>query len=141
MSKQNKNRIKLNIPINQGKKFKLPETIEMPDYDYPIFCFRHLHPDHNLDGCTNDEKKSLIEKIVKLSQLSWLDMQNTQRHGLGTEKILISSIKPKCPDFITDDVTYLLALRFDGRKPILGHRDRFVFHVIFIDNKFSVYNH
>jgi hypothetical protein len=139
MSKHKK--IKIDIPLNQGKQFKIPQKIEMPDFDYPIFCFKHLHKNHDLDKCTDAEKKSLMEKIVKLSQLTWLDIQNADRHGLGTEKIAVSSIKPAIPAFITEDVKFLLALRFDGKKPVLGHRDRFVFHVIFIDRDFTVYKH
>lgn len=82
-----------------------------------------------------------MEKLVKLSQLSWIDIQNSPRHGLGTEKIAINAIKPNCPEFITEDVSFLLALRFDGKKPILGHRNKFIFHVLFIDRDFTVYNH
>jgi hypothetical protein len=139
MSKLKK--IKGNIPLNQGKLIKGPQKIEMPDLDYPVFCFKHLHKDHNLDKCEESEKKSLIEKIVKLSQLSWADIQNAPRHGLGSEKISIDSIKPSCPSFLTDDVKFLLSLRFDGKKPMLGHRNRFIFHVLFIDRDFTVYDH
>ncbi len=139
MSKQKK--INRNIPINQGKLIKAPQIIEMPDLDYPIFCFKHLHKHHNLDKCEESEKKSLIEKIVKLSQLSWADIQNAHRHGLGSEKIAISSIKPSRPSFLTDDVKFLLSLRFDGMKAMLGHRNRFIFHVLFIDRDFTVYDH
>ena len=128
------------IQLNQGKHIRVP-TIEMPDFDYPIFCFKHLHKDHDLDKCTEFEKKALMEKVVKLSQLSWKDIQNAPRHGLGTEKIAINSIRPSCPSFITEDVEHLLALRFDGMKPVLGHRNRFVFHLIFIDRDFTVYKH
>ena len=131
----------LNIPLRQGKSFKIaPKTVEIVDYDYPIFCFKHLHKDYDLDQCTDSEKKSLMEKLVKLSQLSWIDIQNSPRHGLGTEKIAINAIKPNCPEFITEDVSFLLALRFDGKKPILGHRNKFIFHVLFIDRDFAVYN-
>jgi hypothetical protein len=136
MSKFNKN-----IPIKQGRKFEIKPSVEMPDYDYPIFCFKHLHNNHNLEKCTDDEKKSLMEKVVQLSQMSWLDIQNAPRHGLGTEKIDRNALRPACPSFITDDVGFLLALRFQGKKPILGHRDRFIFHVIFIDRDFTVYKH
>ena len=138
MSKQKK--FKANITLNQGKNVRL-DTQEILEFNYPIFCFKHLHKDHDLDKCNETEKKSLIEKIVKLSQLTWNDIQNAPRHGLGTEKIAINAIKPSCPSFITDDVKHLLAIRFDGLKPILGHRNRFVFHVLFIDRVFSVYNH
>jgi hypothetical protein len=138
MSKQ---RINVNIPINQGKKVKAQTTEEILDLDYPVFCFKHLHKKHDLDKCEDTEKKSLIEKIVTLSQLSWKDIQNSPRHGLGSEKIAISSIKPSCPPFITDDVKHLLAIRFDGMKPMLGHRNKFIFHILFLDRDFTVYKH
>mgnify|MGYP006325550845 CR=1 FL=1 len=133
---------KLKPPLNQGKKFGIKEEmIEVPHYDYPIFCFKHLHRNHNLDKCDSEEKKALIEKVVVLSQMSWQQIQQAPRHGLGSEKIAISSIKPKCPPFITDDVKFLLSVRFQGKKPFLGHKDRFIFHVIFIDRDFTVYSH
>lgn len=36
---------------------------------------------------------------------------------------------------------FLLVLRILGKKPFIGHRNKFVFHILYIDNKFSVYNH
>jgi hypothetical protein len=139
MSKHKK--IKANIPLNQGKNVKLQSTTEMPDFDYPIFCFKHLHKEHDLEKCDDSEKKSLMEKIVTLSQLSWSNIQVAPKHGLGSEKINIKSIKPSRPSFITDDVTFLLAVRFQGKKPMIGHRHKFVFHIIYIDRDFTVYNH
>ncbi|RDI13219.1 hypothetical protein [Flavobacterium sp. AG291] len=115
--------------------------ISMPDHKHPVFCFKHVHPDHNLNECTADEKVSLLEQIVRLSQMTWDEIERTHRHGMGSEKIEVNSLKVKCPEFITDDVNYLLSLRFQGKKPFLIHRDRFICHVIFIDNKFSVYKH
>ncbi len=138
-----KNRIKQHPSITQGKRFaiKEEELVSMPGYDYPIFCFKHIHKDFSLENCNTEEKKSLIEKVASLSQMTWQNIMEAPRHGLGTEKIKITSLKFKCPSFITEDVTYLLALRFQGKKPILGHRDRFIFHIIVIDTKFNAYNH
>lgn len=125
-------------------KFKHTPTdsrISMPDHKHPIFCFRYLQADHDFEKCEADEKRQFLEQMMRLSKMTWEEINLAPRHGLGSEKISMASIKPKCPDFITDDVNYLLALRFDGKKPFLVHRDRFIAHVIFIDNKFSVYNH
>ncbi|MGE0561963.1 MAG: hypothetical protein AB7O47_09115 [Flavobacteriales bacterium] len=139
MSKKKFNRTKLKD--NNNPKIVYPDTIQVVNYDYPIFCFRHLHKNYNLDNCDEKEKSSLIEQMAKLSQLTWKDIQNSNRHGIGSEKIAVNSIKTALPKFITEDVEFLLALRFQGKKPFLVHRDRFICHVIFIDNKFTVYNH
>lgn len=134
------NRINNPHDINKGKNIKIA-TVQIPNYDYPIFCFKHLHKDHHLDHCTSDEKKSFIERLVLLSQMTWEQIKLAPRHGLGTEKIAVGSIKKGVPSFITEDVTFLLALRFDGKKPFIGHRNQFIFHVIFIDRDFTCYNH
>jgi hypothetical protein len=115
--------------------------IEVKNHKHPIFCFKYQHKDFDISKCTNDEKVSLLEQVGRLSQLTWEQITTTQRHGLGTEKINRDSLNVNCPAFITNDVKYLLAIRFQGKKPFLIHRDRFIAHVVFIDNKFSVYNH
>ena len=116
-------------------------TIEMENFKHPIFCFKHIHKDHNIAKCTDEEKISLLEQLSNLSQLTWDQIKDTGRHAIGTEKIDRKSLKVKCPTFITDDVSYLLAIRFQGFKPFLIHRNRFIAHIIFIDSKFSVYKH
>lgn len=124
-----------------GKNIKAPDTIQIQDFTHPVFCFKYLHKDHNLERCDANERRSLIEQLVKLSQLGWEEIKLSPRHGLGSEKIAVSSIKPSIPSFITEDVKFLLAFRFQGKKPIVGHRNKFIFHIIFIDRDFTVYKH
>lgn len=115
--------------------------VQMPNHKHPVFCFKHLQKGFNFEKCTADEQRLFLNQIVKLSQMTWEEIERSPRHGMGTEKISKDSIKPNFPAFLTDDVNYLLALRFQAKKPFLVHRDRFICHVIFIDNNFSVYNH
>jgi hypothetical protein len=115
--------------------------IKIKNHKHPIFCFRYQHKDFNILDCNADEKVSLIEQMCRLSELTWEDIKLAPCHGLGAEKIYKDRLKAKCPEFITDDVQYLLAFRFQGKKPFLVHRDRFIAHVIFIDNKFTLYKH
>jgi hypothetical protein len=127
--------------LSGGKKIKAPVEIQIQDFKHPVFCFKYLHKDHNLDKCDPDERRSLIEQVVRLSQLEWQTLTTTHRHGMGSEKIAVTSIKPNLPNFITEDVSFLLAFRFQGLKPIVGHRNKFIFHIIFIDRDFTVYKH
>jgi hypothetical protein len=62
------------------------------------------------------------------------------RHSIGTEKIDRSSIRPAIPPSVTEDVT-LLAMRFNGLKPMVGYRDGRVFYVLFLDRDYTVYPH
>ena len=126
---------------NQGKHVKVTPTVEIQNFEHPIFCYRHLHKDYCLEQCDQDEKKSLMERFVTLSQMTWQQISQAHRHGLGYEKIAIGGLSAKCPPFITEDVTHLLAFRYQGKKPFLGHRNRFILHVIFIERDYTLYDH
>lgn len=72
--------------------------------------------------------------------MSWLEIRNAPRHGLGTEKISRDSLKVIVPASITEDVQFL-ALRFSGMKPMVGFRRNEIFHVVWLDRAFSLFNH
>jgi hypothetical protein len=133
---------KIKNPDQQGgKKIRPPALIQIEQLEHPVFCFKYIHKDHGLTNCSDEEKRALLDKLFQLSQMTWQEIQLAPRHGTGSEKINRGSINPSIPSFITDDVQFLLALRFDGKKPMLIHRNKFIMHIIFIDNTFSVYNH
>lgn len=126
---------------NKGKNIKQPDD-KYNNMNYPVFCFKHLSKKYHLDYCTDSEKKCLMEQLVLLSSMTWNEIQLASKHGTGSEKIELSSLKDtQIPISFTDDVGHLLALRFDGKKPIVGFRNGFIFHVFFIDRDFTLYNH
>jgi hypothetical protein len=126
---------------DDGKRIKATQENQTPyQFDYPIFCFRHIHRIYGLEQCTANEKSALIDRLYKLSQLTWQQISITQRHGFGFEKIEQTSIKTEMPKHITKDVT-LYSFRFDGLKPFVGYRSTYIFHIVFIDRDFTLYNH
>jgi hypothetical protein len=129
-----------NILPEEGKfikKSKLsPETI-----NYPVFCFKYIHRDYHLDKCTNDEKRKFIEQILLISSNSWEQLQLAPKHGVGSEKISSNSIRANIPNHFSEEVGTLLAFRFDGKKPFIGFRNGFIFHIFYIDRDFTLYNH
>ena len=127
--------------LAESDKLKAPDSAAVPTLDYPVFCFKHLQSGHNVGDCSQQDKIDLIERLSKLSTLTWDQIRLAPRHGFGTEKIALNSIHPTVPTFISEDVDHLLALRFSGLKPFLGLRRGPVFHIIFIDHGFDVYNH
>ena len=125
-----------------GSTSRIKENEILDDkINYPVFCFKYLHRNYNIDKCENDDKIKFIEQIIKLSGLTWQDIEYSQRHGLGSEKIQRSAIKLDLPKEITDDVVHFLAFRFNGKKPFVGFRDRFIFHVLYIDSDYTLYDH
>ncbi|MBD2305687.1 hypothetical protein H6G17_09195 [Chroococcidiopsis sp. FACHB-1243] len=111
-----------------------------PEQEPPIFCLRFLSKDYCLSKCTKDEKSAFADTIFKLSQLTWSEINSSGRHGLGYEKIARDSLKAAVPKHVTDDVNFI-AFRFCAKAPMVGYRDRAVFHVLWLDRNFTLYNH
>lgn len=124
-----------NVPPNAPNEQSATE-----ESDYPIFCFRYLDRKYHIDGCQKDEKIAFLERLIKLSTLSWNQIHLSDRHGFGTEKIAWKAIKKQIPIGFSEDDN-LFALRFQGLKPFLGCRRGTVFHILFIDRDFSLYEH
>ena len=117
------------------------KVIEMPDLDYPVFCFKHMHPDYSVAKLPLEDKSALLEAIFKRSSMTWNELQLSGRHKLGSEKIRVDSINTNLPKSITGDVEFLLAFRYFDMKPFLGYRNRFIFHIVFIDYGRDLYDH
>ncbi len=125
---------------NKGSKIKLSITGEQK-IDYPVFCFRHLHQNYSLESCQTEDREKLVERLYQLSKMSWQDIQLSNKHGFGSEKIKRHTIKPSIPKEISEDVDFFLALRYNGKKPIVGYRNGAIFHLVYIDYNFTVYSH
>ncbi|WP_051918947.1 hypothetical protein [Basilea psittacipulmonis] len=95
-----------------------------------------------LDACEGEEKIALLETLHKLSQRTWQELRNSNRHGLGTEKIAYTAIKGcPVPDFIVEQNIPLLAFRFHEKKPMVGYRENQIFHILWLDRNFTLYKH
>lgn len=133
-----------NSKSKDSQSFKYPVSDNVYDFDYPIFCFKHLHKKFSLDKCNNRHKKDFITRLTKLTELGFEEINKSGRHQYGNEKIHKKSLKIKIPEFITEDVDFLYAYRYNGRKnPFLAYRrpNSAILHIIAIDYNFSVYDH
>ena len=109
-------------------------------FNYPVFCLKYLHKDWDLSRCEKDQKISLIERMCKLSTMTWDQIRQTHKHGFGSEKIQQENLRAARPSHITPDVTFY-ALRFDGLRPMVGYKSHFIFHILYLDTNFSLYEH
>ncbi|RKZ51237.1 MAG: hypothetical protein DRR16_14980 [Candidatus Parabeggiatoa sp. nov. 3] len=76
----------------------------------------------------------------RLSQLTWAEISKSSRHGLGYEKIARTSIRAPIPKHIKDDIVFI-AFRFYGKAPMVGYRTDAIFHILWIDRNFTLYEH
>ncbi len=107
----------------------------------PVFCLRFLDRPYAVTDCERDERASFALTLQRLSRLTWQQIRNAPRHGLGTEKIRRDSIRAAIPAGITEDVESFLAIRFHGKAPMVGFRSGEIFHLVWLDRDFTLYAH
>lgn len=124
-----------------GKKIAISiDNSSNLEIHHPVFCLKYLHKKYDLDKCEDKEKIALITRMRKLSAMTWKDIQLADKHGFGTEKLPQHIINASIPSHLSKDEV-LLAFRFDGKKPMVGYRNSFIFHVLYLDRDFTLYAH
>lgn len=125
-----------------GKTFALAaqtQTIS-PEKQKPIFSLHYLQKSHCLSDCDKDEKSAFADTLHKLSQLTWNEIISSPRHGVGYERIARNAIKASIPAHLQADIN-LIAFRFCAKAPMVGYREENIFHVLWIDRAFTLYDH
>jgi hypothetical protein len=90
--------------------------------------------------CEGTEKIAYAHKLHELSQMTWAQIIFAHKHKLGSELIPAREIKGRIPPEFASVVDFI-AVRFDGLKPMVGGRTDRVFHIIWLDRDFSLYDH
>ncbi|MDR5616832.1 hypothetical protein [Arsenophonus sp.] len=125
---------------NRRQLVVFPEFAEDSEKRPPEFSLRYLQKSYCISCCQRDEKAGLVDKLHRLSQITWLEIKSTGRHQLGCEKISREAIKAPIPRHITEDVDFL-AFRFHEMKPMVGYRRDSTFFIVWLDRDFTLYKH
>jgi hypothetical protein len=96
---------------------------------------------YSLSVCTKEEKAAFADTLDRLSQVTWAEISKSSRHGLGYEKIAQNSIRATIPKHIKKDDIIFIAFRFYGKAPMVGYRKNTIFHILWIDRDFTLYQH
>jgi hypothetical protein len=108
----------------------------------PVFSLHYLDKKYCVSECDKDEKAGLIDQLHILSNMTWQEIDSAPRHGIGREKIARNSIRGKFPDHIKHEENInICAFRFSGMKAMVGYRQENIFHIIWIDRDFTLYDH
>jgi hypothetical protein len=91
--------------------------------------------------CQDDDRLTLAKRIYMLSRLSWRAIRQAPSKGFGAEQIPRHRIRPPVPSSVTEDVTFFYSLHYSGRKRFIGYRTGQIFHILWIDHTFQVYDH
>jgi hypothetical protein len=110
----------------------------------PALCFKFLQKGYDIAELlrTNNSEyfKDFLSKIDSISRLTWQQIINSSRKGIGCEKISVSAIKVTIPPFITKERD-ILSFCLSGLFRILGVREGKVLYIVWIDPKGEVYRH
>lgn len=141
MAKRKKNRI-AKQQVSGGRLIKAPETKDdIPaEQQPPIFSLEYLQKDYCVTACQMQDQAHFAIRLRKLSEITWQQIKAAPRNGLGQEKISQDAIREPIPSHITEDVNFL-ALRFAGKKPMVGYRSGRIFYIIWLDRDFTLYDH
>ncbi len=113
---------------------KIPPAIE-----HPVFCLHYLDKKYCLSKCDQVEKASFADKLRVLSQQTWGEI--TTNRPWGYEKIKDRrSLSRNVPKGITEDLP-IITFYFHDKKKMVGCRNSSVFHIVWLDRDFSLYDH
>lgn len=109
-----------------------PAVFSLEKLDGGDFCFSKL---------SKECRQMFADAIFRRKNMTWKDIKLAPRHGLGTEKISSCAIKAPPPRFVKGDVSDYLAFRYNGKKAMVGVREKDVFYVLWFDPTFTLYKH
>ena len=131
---------KLKKPSVQKTKSIVDQSAATPmlDEGYIVFSLRYIQNSHCFSDCQPSEKQALAESLFKRREMTWKLIQRENRHGLGYEKI--SQLKVSLPKFVPKDAS-ILSFRFAGKAAMVGFKEKNIFHILWLDRDYTVYNH
>jgi len=118
----------------------LPESTSHEASGYPRLSLRHLQRDYGVEELSVPQRAAFLLKWAKRSQITWVDLNAHQRHGLGSEQMPASQIKPTAPQELAQE--RYMVFRHDGNLPFAGYRVGDTFYVLWIEAKYGdLYDH
>lgn len=135
-----KGRLK-SVSGERGNKIKVnPADNQSTNTKYPVFSFKYLQDKYCISKCEKREKASFADRLRMIGKCPWNEIFLNGRHELGFEKISKKSLRVGIPDCVKED-TEIIAFRYFEMKPMLGFKDKEVFHILWVDRKMKTYKH
>lgn len=123
---------------------RLQKPSEARDYNQasPVFCLHHLQDEFDVRAIGDkDGQAQLALTMHKCAQMQWSQIHQSNRHASGTEWIPAEQIRAPIPPKFADEDKFM-ALRYNGRLPMVGIRINDVFHVLWVERRYGdVYAH
>lgn len=115
-----------------------------PATNYPLFSFKYLEDKTHKDCGESRFFIKFLERLNKLSALGWKEIEKSDRHSFGTEKIEISKIKPQVelPVNFKKHTDFTVFRATGDNHVFAGIREDSTFHIFYIESEFGrLYDH
>jgi len=125
----------------KGKKYNYPIPPSSPTIiGKPVFSFHYLQNSYCVSKCSKRQKIGFVDTMRILSSLEWNLIYSSKRHQYGKEIIPRYRFKVPIPFCISEDEN-IIAIRFHDNAPMVGVRRDDIFHIVWFDRNFTVYDH
>lgn len=103
---------------------------------------RYLVDGWGFDQCPNDKHATaFLTKWAKRSSFMWSELLMHGRHGLGSEKLPVSQIKPNMPRKFNKQKHVHVFRHFDN-LPFAGVKVSGVFYLLWVEHRYGdLYDH
>lgn len=112
------------------------EELRSSRADYPLLSTRFLQKGWGFEELDDSMRAEFLEKWHKRSVLSWKELAQHPKHGLGSEFIPATAIIPRIPRQFKD-VEKFRVYRHKGNLPFAGWKDGEVFYVLWIEKAYN----
>lgn len=99
---------------------------------HPVLCLRHVQSGWGVGELTDAQCREFLVKWEKRAKLTWKQLVQHPRHGLGSELLPSSKFNPSPPQELARD--RYMVFRHEGNHPFAGFRTGDTFHV-FVDRE------
>lgn len=121
----------------RGKRLKRREEGTSTDDFKPLFSLSYIAKGYCVKDCEKEEQAAVALALQDISYLTWKELKNASRRGIGYENIYF--ISKTIPEIATKK--QLIAFRIGKLARLIGFRERQTFFIIWIDTKGEVYKH
>lgn len=114
-----------------------------PNFDLatPRFCLRYLQPGFTVTDLNAEQQASFACALARRGAMTWRELLQAPRHGLGYEMLPVSSLKPTVPEPFSDSPK-VMVFRYHGKLPMAGVRVADTLHLLWLERRFGdLYDH
>lgn len=107
---------------------------------YPLLCLRHCQSGWGIEQLSAEQCREFLVKWEKRAKLTWTELVQHSRHGLGSEQLPKRVFKTAVPEHLEQD--RYTVFRHEGNLPFVGFRAGDVFHVLWFESRYNdLYDH